>query len=379
MPDCDYLITGAGCSGLSLVIHMLRSPVLSRKKIILIDRSLKAQNDRTWCFWEKEPGKFEQIVYRSWDSLRFLGSGKVLTKDIRPYRYKMIRGIDFYNFCFDQIRQYPNVEIINGEVESLHSSPAGTFARVGGRSVSASYLFNSILFEPPPSNRVYWQLLQHFKGWVIRAPAPVFDPQTATLMDFRTSQQQVTAFIYLMPFSPTEALLEYTQFSRQVLERSCYEKKLREYLRQHWDMDAFEILEEEFGVIPMTDRPFPGREFKMIHIGTAGGRTKPSSGYTFQFIQRQSRDIVASLERTGEPVVTQDPDRYRFYDRVLLNVLATGKLGGEQLFTALFDRNAISDIFPFLDNESNLRQDLKIITSLPVWPFLRAGSKEVFR
>ncbi len=59
----DYIITGAGCAGLSLAVRMIQSGKFANKKILLADADTKNKNDRTWCFWEKQEGLFEPIVY----------------------------------------------------------------------------------------------------------------------------------------------------------------------------------------------------------------------------------------------------------------------------------------------------------------------------
>ena len=53
-------------------------------------------------------------------------------------------------------------------------------------------------------------------------------------------------------------------------------------------LDNYTIVEEEFGVIPMTNTNFPFFKDGMYYIGTAGGQTKASTGYTFRFIQKQA-------------------------------------------------------------------------------------------
>ena len=60
-PDYDYIILGRGCAGLSLIMHILSSSHLSNKRILLIEKEVKNKNDRTWCFWEKGNGFFENI------------------------------------------------------------------------------------------------------------------------------------------------------------------------------------------------------------------------------------------------------------------------------------------------------------------------------
>ena len=93
----DYIIAGSGCAGLSLLYRMLKEPTLSSKKILVIDKEAKVQNDRTWCFWENEPGLFESIVHHQWKKLVFHAPEFSKQLDLKNQTYKMIRGIDFYN------------------------------------------------------------------------------------------------------------------------------------------------------------------------------------------------------------------------------------------------------------------------------------------
>ncbi|RYG02445.1 MAG: hypothetical protein EOO02_10565 [Chitinophagaceae bacterium] len=146
-------------------------------------------------------------------------------------------------------------------------------------------------------------------------------------------------------------------------------------------MNTYEVVSSEFGVIPMTNHPFPSHEGRVINIGTAGGQTKPSTGYTFSFIQKQADSIASLLALRKFPVVKQNfaAKKFNWYDSILLNVLATGKLPGAYVFTELFRKNKIADVFRFLDNESTLIQDLRVIRSLPVLVFAKAAFRESTR
>lgn len=106
-------------------------------------------------------------------------------------------------------------------------------------------------------------------------------------MDFRVSQEEGTTFVYVMPLSPTQALVEYTLFTERLLTQDQYNAGLKNYIESFLQTNEYKVLEEEFGVIPMTDLVFPEVEGNIIHLGTAGGQTKPSSGYTFRFIQKR--------------------------------------------------------------------------------------------
>ena len=121
MQQYDYIITGTGCAGLSLAMHIIHSGKLNDKKILLVDEAAKNKNDRTWCFWERGENIFEDILYKKWEHLWFYGDGFYKEFSILPYRYKMIRGIDFYNYCIEKIKQHSNFQFLHGKVESLFS------------------------------------------------------------------------------------------------------------------------------------------------------------------------------------------------------------------------------------------------------------------
>jgi lycopene beta-cyclase len=368
----DYIISGAGCAGLSLAMHIINSGRLADKKILLIDKDPKRANDRTWCFWEKDKGLFESIVIKEWEKVSFIGEGFNDELSLNPYTYKMIRGIDFYNYCLEVIGKQPNFTLRFEEVNKVFSN-SKTGIIVNEEPVYAEYVFNSILFEKPRlTSKQYW-LLQHFKGWVIETEGNEFNKDRATLMDFRPSQQNGTTFCYILPFSSNKAVVEYTLFSKSLLSPQEYDFQLKEYINNILQIKSYKIIEEEFGVIPMTNFSFPSRLNNIINIGTAGGRTKGSSGYTFQSIQKQSRDIVQRLLKNEVPVSKKVPARFTFYDSVLLHILYKNALPGKKVFTDLFKKNQTPSVLKFLDNESSLTEELKIIASLPTWPFLKAA------
>ena len=378
MDSYDYIIAGGGCAGLSLVMHLIQTGAATSGNILLIDKAPKTVNDRTWCFWEKGEGLFEPVVSHRWERLWFYGTGYADCKQILPYRYKMIRSLDFYNYCHAHIRAQDHITVLYGEIEHINSEPLqDASVVVNGQTYQGRYIFSSILPENPVLGKKDFYLLQHFKGWIIETPGSVFSPGEATLMDFRVGQQRGTSFVYVMPFSPVRALVEYTLFTESLLEQQDYEQGLKNYISDILHISDYQVHEEEFGIIPMTNFHFRSRENQVYYIGTAGGQTKASSGYTFQFIQKQSRQIAASLLETGVPPAAGSGSKYQFYDSVLLNVLATGKLPGDRVFTDMFRRNPMDRIFRFLDNESSLLEDLQVISTLPTMPFLKAGWQQL--
>lgn len=380
MKHYDYIIAGAGASGLSLLIRILQSPKLSDKKILLVDKEPKTKNDKTWCFWEKEPDIFEPVVYKAWEELWFHSKDYSAKYNIAPYRYKMIRSIDFYNYCMDIISKSPAVSIYYGQIEKIWLEDYGAIIDMqDGEQFHSTFVFNSILFAEPVLQKKQYNLLQHFKGWVIETSQPVFNEGEATLMDFRIRQGKTTSFIYVMPFTSSRALVEYTLFSKKILDKAEYDTALRNYIEKFIGTTDYTITEQEFGTIPMTNYQFPFRDGNIVNIGTAGGQTKASTGYTFRFIQKQCKLIIESLETNYHPFLERDVLRKRFnwYDSTLLNILSNNKLPGAFIFSELFKKNKITDVLRFLDNETNLLQEMKVITVLPKRIFIKAAFEEL--
>jgi len=378
MPDYDYIIVGAGAAGLSLLTRMIRSSSFSDKKILLVDRERKTSNDRTWCFWEKQKGFFEEIVYKKWQSLWFYAPSYSAKNNIYPYEYKLIRGIDFYNYCFDLIQTAPNVEVRYGNADHVISTDTETWIEMEGQKITAAFIFSSII-PGKPKQKPSFHLLQHFKGWVISTEEKNFNATEATLMDFRVPQLNGTTFFYVMPFADNRALVEYTIFSESILAEEVYVQSLNEYIADTLKVKSFRIESEEFGVIPMTDRIFPERTNNLIYIGTAGGNTKPSSGYTFQFIQKHTEKLLSALLQNGAPFISKPvmDKRFHLYDSTLLNILSHHKMEGTEVFTKLFRNNNITDVLQFLDNETTLLQEMRLVTVLPRKLFVRAALQQL--
>ncbi|MEZ4888815.1 MAG: lycopene cyclase family protein [Chitinophagales bacterium] len=379
MQAYDYIIAGGGCAGLSLAFHLLQSP-LSHKKILIVDRSPKTENDRTWCFWTDKKTLFDPILKGSWRQLQFKSADWTHTFDLKNWRYNMIRGIDFYEFILPQLQQQGNIDFVFGEIEILDADKEKAWVKVNDETYYGNWLFDSTfspaMFEQEKDLQKYHYILQHFKGYVINSPKAIFNPDIPVLFDFNIPQEQSARFVYILPHSPTKALVEFTVFSKDLLPQKSYDQHLQEYIHNNLQLKEYDIEETEFGIIPMTDHPLPQRphpQKRIMHIGTKGGRSKPSTGYTFWRIQEDSKHIVESLQKTNQPFYTPiTSKRFLEYDALLLNIL---QHQGEQIrpiFTEMFKNNSIQRIFRFLNEESSLAEDLKLMYSVPSRPFLEA-------
>ena len=375
----DYIIAGSGCAGLSLLHKILQTPSLQNKSILVIDKDQKKSNDRTWCFWEKNPGPFESIVYAKWNKLEFLSTDFKKELNLESYTYKMIQGIDFYNFIINYAKKFKNVSFVQESINSIDNIDKKAVLKTTKNTYTANYIFNSTnLFNPKINEQN--SLLQHFKGWLIKTEKPVFNPEIGRLMDFRVSQENGATFMYVLPTSATEALVEYTLFSPRVLDKEVYTLELKKYIKEELEIDNYTLIHQESGVIPMSLEKFEQNpKLNVINIGTSGGYTKGSSGYTFQFIQKNIIEIINNLVE-GNNIIQQTSFKNKYYqwtDRTLIDVLLSNKLTGKDVFTKMFQKVPAEKILAFLGNESSFIEDLKVFTSFPVKPFLTSGIKQL--
>ena len=373
----DYIILGAGAAGLSLLLRMLQQPALSQKQILLIDRSPKTSNDRTWCFWEQAPGFFEHLVHHQWPALWVKHPNGAKALQMKGYTYKMIRGIDFYRHAFAQIKQAANVQVVFAPVQ--HVSVHEGVVTVQDIRYQAEHIFSSVLLQEPTLKPGQHYLLQHFKGWWIETARPCFNPQEADFMNFCTPQHHGAAFVYALPVSPTRALIEYTLFTPEPLTDAQYEEGLTRFINQQLTLSTgqYRITDMETGIIPMTNLRFPLQEGRVTYIGTAGGQTKASTGYTFQNIQKHSQAIVHRLTN-GLPLPPPNtPARYGFYDSVLLRILSERKPEGADVFYRLFTKNPATRLFKFLDSETAWWQELALMATVQQGPFIKAAIQEL--
>ena len=371
----DYIITGAGLAGLSLLMRMMQHPFFDTAQILVIDAAKKNTNDRTWCFWEKEADIFEPIVIKKWDHVSFIAPSYTNELNLSPFTYKMIRGIDLYSHVLEKAATKNNITFCTERVLAVHSDVAGAKVVLEKQTLTASKVFNSILFEPAnvlAQKAADYFLWQHFKGFEIKTATPVFNDAVATLMDFTVDQTEGTTFMYVMPTSPTTALVEYTLFTPNILEEEKYDEAITDYIQKTYGSIDYEVTHHEFGKIPMTNYSFVGGAGNLINIGVAGGQVKGSSGYAFHFIQEKTKTIVADVVSGKNPLraSTFAQKKFQLYDSVLLRVLQDQKLDGATIFTAIFSKNPLDRVFRFLNNESSLLDDLHIMSSVPTRIFL---------
>ncbi len=365
MKRYDFIIAGAGASGLSLACHMVTGP-LRYRSILIVEKSLHDHASKTWAFWEKAgspPGGwtlFEGVTPHEWRQLLVATPRRRLALHTGPYCFKAIHSTDFYTCAHRKLSQFANVEFLEGDVDAVEETEAGASVFVEGNEYEGRWVVDSI-FRLPEFNpaRRYRYLKMQVQGREIETDRPSFDKQVATFLDFRTPQPSRDSgggvhFLYVLPYGEHHGLVEHVACipaNRRLMRGREQEQHLKNYIEHTLGISGYTVLREEQGVNPMTDYPFPRhRSRHVMAIGIAGGQLKPSTGFAFARIQRDSEAIVRSLLTHNHPFdVPRTEWPYRLFEPLMLWLMSKhGNMVGSML-GFLFKIGRTHRILDFLD------------------------------
>lgn len=368
----DYIIAGAGASGLSLAAGM-SGPAFADKKILVVDDRLDTGNTKTWCFWCEGAPPWPELICRTWEYAEVGVNGKIFRDRLHSHSYHCIRSGDFRANLLARLEGDDRIDLLEKRVTALEGDADEARLCTDEGVYRADYIFQSC-FNPRQEIRSSPMLKQHFLGWEILSSCKTFKSDRFILMDFDESFREGIAFVYLLPWSGKSALVEYTIFSEGLLPAGAYEEKIERYLADKYNMNLsdYEVTRTEKGAIPMDPRGCPGWYApRVMNMGMKGGVTKASSGYTFFRIQQHCSDILDRLRKgSSPPPVSRSPLRFFAYDLWLLQIMKNKPRQALRIFEALFRRNSFDDLFRFLSEKSSFGEDLRIMASVPPRPFM---------
>ncbi len=377
----DIILAGSGISGYSLLYEAMQQGIWKDKTILVIDSNFKQRPNKMISFWDHSSSRFRPYSAANWQQLAFYShSGKKTDLVLGDYEYFTIDSHHLLSSYHQFLEQWPNIVFLEAKITDCQSKNNACTVSTDLGDFTATYVFNSI-FTVPEIPLKYQYFLQHFKGVLIQLEEPFEAYREATIMDYRTDQQHGTTFFYCLPMSEASIFVEYTLFSKTLLPDAAYNEAIRKYLAEVLRIDKYQIISEEQGVIPMTDYPFKRRNGHIIYLGTAGGDTRGSTGYTFCNVQQTIQAILKAFRETGTPFFKQEHIGFKdkLYDATLLSVLNEGRYPGHQIFTDLFEGTAAKNVFKFLDAQSSLLNDVSIMKSLRTIPFAKHFVKTLLR
>lgn len=322
--------------------------------ITMMDRS-HVVHDKTLCVWGRPQTIISDAVVAEWSTLRFGYGSSSIVRSLGDFRYSQYTASSIRTLVDARLTIERRTGDVTGPDRSCDISLDSCFDVREHRASTIS-------------------LLQHFHGWRVSTAEPMFDPLVATMMDFRVDQKDGVCFVYVLPYSAHEALVECTVFSEAVWDRPLYENRLATYLRDVVATGEYEIVDTETGAIPMCDRiPLRERGHAWIAIGAAAGLTKSTTGYTVARCIRDAESMMSTYVQTGIFLPPARPaKRFDWYDRLLLRIIRDEPNHVPEILWTLFQRNPVERILRFLDEQTHLGEELLIFWSLPWLPFLRA-------
>jgi len=351
MKEFDYIILGGGCAGLSLAYELDIKKKLNDKTLAIVETRDEYKRDKTWSFWKVTDHNFDDCVIKSWNNFSInskLGSHEIINKE---YPYQTIDSGLFYKKVLNEIKQNKNIQFFKNTDEI---------------NLDNSFIFNSI----PSKGDYQANLWQHFKGIEIETQKDIFDDEIFNLMDFDCDQRDNVHFFYTLPFSKNKALIETTWLSKMDDKTlTDYDIQLEKYIKETLKIKNYKINYQEEGAIPLF-YPSIKSDKNKINIGSAGGMTRLSTGYTFLNIQDHSKYITNNIEKIQNIKAYNIGKKYEFLDNIFLNVLKNNPDKMPKIFLNMFKASS-KTVIKFLSNKSNIFEDLGIILKMPKWMFIK--------
>ena len=352
MKEFDYIIIGGGCAGLSLAYELEINDKLKEKTLAIVETREEYKRDKTWSFWKVFNHNFDDCVIKSWNNFTINSpdSSHELTNEKFPYQSidsgKFYKKINSKLSTNSNINFFKNLREINSE---------------------NSIIFNSVHEKELDKSKLW----QHFQGIEIETPKNIFDEEIINLMDFNCDQRNDVHFFYTLPFSKNKALIETTWLS-DLEDQSLmdYDLQLENYIKNNLGIKNYKINFTEKGAIPLFYPSFK-KENKIINIGSVGGMTRLSTGYTFLNIQEHSKYIVKNIENIDKLKIFKLGKKYQFLDKVFLRVLERHPEKMPKIFFNMF-KTSSNTIIKFLSNKSNIFEDINIISKMPKLIFFKA-------
>tara|TARA_B110000971_G_scaffold154402_1_gene157795 strand:+ start:31 stop:1098 length:1068 start_codon:yes stop_codon:yes gene_type:complete len=352
MKEFDYTIIGGGCSGLSLAYELEVGNKLKNKSLAIIEPRAEYKRDKTWSFWKTINHNFEDCVIKNWNNFSINTSSKSLELKTKNFPYQTINSDLFYKKINNKLSKNNNIYF---------------FKNINEINTINSLVFNSV----PAAAADKSKLWQHFQGVEIETEKNIFDTEIINLMDFNCEQRNNVHFFYTLPFTKNTALIETTWISKlNDTSLRDYNSQIEKYIKINLGIKNYKINYKEEGAIPLF-YPVQIYENKKINIGSAGGMTRLSTGYTFLNIQEHSKYIVENIDKIENANIFAIGKKYKFLDDIFLKVLEKNPEKMPNIFLKMFAGSA-DTVIKFLSNKSNIFEDLLIILKMPKWIFIRS-------
>ncbi|WP_077530934.1 lycopene cyclase family protein [Vreelandella utahensis] len=378
-PDEDIVIIGAGLTGLSLACWL--EELSSRNgqampRVRLLEPRTTYDNDRTWCFWDREDHPFRQLITHRWPQWQ-VSAGKTRVVQSSPRTsYALLPADALYRHALHRIEACPALTLQQGvNVETINEGENIIQVITDTVEVRA----HAVVDTRPPANLPettttgFWQV---FTGMEIHCPDHGYEVTTARLMDFQPCDDY-PCFVYLLPKDEHHLLVEWTAFQPQRYNQDC-EAKLESWLASEGIKD-YRVLREESSMLPMIPISSERRSGRVIKAGVGAGWMRAATGYHFATCQRCSMMLAQQIlaAKASNRWHLQPPTARSYWlewmDRVFLRALRRHPDKASEWFLALFSATTGAQMSRFMNDQPCLRDAMAIASALPPGPFLKAA------
>jgi lycopene beta-cyclase len=364
----DFAFCGFGVSTCLLLRELARAGLLEAHSVCIFEPADITDNEKTLGFWAEEESDVVQlnkdIISKSW---RKSEVSEGVIQDLDPLSYHKVNTSDLYSSVFDIIEKY-EITVLLESVADIQELDVGLMIHTD----QGEFLVQRI-FDSRPPKKTAMPVLQSFLGMKIRVREPTFNDETMVLMDFSVPQDGQAQFVHILHESSHTAFLEFTRFSKIPLPHKTSRHLLHKYIVEKYGQ--YSVISQEHGILPMVFQTPEAGPSNLTSIGARAGAIKPTTGYGFTTMFEQSREICTNPNQESVPIVRKS--RFRFYDRLLIDILDKRPELGKPIFMALQKTQPVSYVMSFLQERSTIKSELLMFLRLPWLPFLWAAARDL--
>ena len=273
-------------------------------KITLIDANSEIAGDHTWSF-----------------NLNDIDTE--LQKWVRPF---IAHQWDAYDVKFPTRQRTLNITYCTGNSETLKSCvrPLIDSGRLslklnsrvqdlgedtvfleGGEEIQSALILDARGFEPNPERYLGYQ---KFVGHVIRTKQP-HGVERPIIMDATVRQLGGYRFVYCLPYSDTELLVEDTYYTDGAdMKSQEVDARIRDYIESQLNITSYEVARRETGILPITIAIKPD-VYAPMSIGIRGGYYHAVTGYSFPDAAKVADKLahqILSLVNGGQKITNRN-------------------------------------------------------------------------
>ena len=362
----DFIILGGGCSALSLINNIIKKKI-NNYSFLIIEKRQKYNDDKSWCFWDKNNSQYKNLTESNWDSFSFNYKKKSNILNSSIYKYFYIRSSVFYENSLKAISNNKNITLKLNESILEVKNQDNNYLVITNK---AKYLSKNIL-DTRNNINVFNKdslLYQCFLGYEIKLNRNTkYNPSKVLLMHDMQANKDFFSFSYILPLKKDHILYEFTTFSKSKLSKSYLEKKLKEKLKNS-SIKISKIIKKEFGIIPMgfiNKKNIP-KKSNFFYAGTAAGAVRPSSGYAFFRIQQWAEKASIAIKKNGS-FISHPKEKIlpHILDKILLKIILNNPQNTPEIFFSFTKNISANSFVRFMSGNANVIDYFKVILAMP--------------